>query len=315
MFRINKEDFSMWWYHLRFTLQRFLSATLVATFALLLPLSSLLIPAHAAASTAAIQRTLASPPPYQVHGQVKQISSQEAYPDATGAYFFNVTQQIQQLTSVSYFVVTGQPSDGQDLFHLQVSKSAVPQIVRVIEIASNPDAHTQLIAVGIATTVPSDQPTNGNAASSATTQGKRSTQTGQAKLTGDPCVNGYLRTYWYDPLGIEVNEVKDSVNWCYTGTVVSSFSGHDNRWWLTETGWYEVYGGHNQSLCGCFTWGEYWTNDRMVNPNFAHTCDETDVYYRPNGYIFYGDGTSQADLSTWVSGSCYFLLHYAIDII
>src|SRR5579859_2364801 len=57
------------------------------------------------------------------------------------------------------------------------------------------------------------------------------------------------------------------------------------------SGWYEVYGGLTKYVCGCFTWGETYTNDRFVNPNFAHACDETDTYYRPNGYIFYGDGT------------------------
>lgn len=255
-------------------------------------------------------------PGYDVRGAVQQVSGLEEYGRAAGAQYFDVKSDLGRMTGVGYFIVAAQPETAPNGPHFQIVKPAGIGVVRTIEVAVNPVTHTQLVAVGLATTGEPAQPPNGQIAQSPATQGAISAIGGQATASASGCWNGgYLKTYWYDPVGITVNYVKDIVNWCWNGTYVTSYSGSDSRYWLSDTGWYEVYGGLTKYFSGSFTWGEVYTNDRFVNPNFAHLCNETDTYYRPNGYIFYGDGTSTGDYNTWVTGSCYFMLHYAIDIL
>lgn len=245
---------------------------------------------------------------YQVRGPVQPIADQQAYRDIPGASFFDVAGDLQRMTNVSYFVVIGQPATGPAQSNIQIVKPAGTTVVHAVEVAINSTAQTQLFAVGELMATPSAL--NGPRQSATAVQGN---QVAPA-LSG--CWNGgYLQTSWYDPINIQVNYVRDTVNWCGNGTYLTSWSSSYKTGYYSPSGWYEVYGGTTKYVCSCLTWGETYTNDRFVNPNFAHACNETDTYYRPNGYIFYGDGTSTGDYNTWATGTCASLLHWAIDIL
>ena len=151
-------------------------------------------------------------------------------------------------------------------------------------------APTQLVAVGISSTLPPSH-----------VGGKSAGSNGGAALASSGTVTKHFYTFWVDPVGAAVNEVKDNATVTSNGTYISSFSGSDNRWWLTESGWYEVYGHLSTYLSGSFTYGQVSTCDRFVNPNFAG-CGETDTYYQPNSLVVHGDLSANGSVNTWVTG-------------
>src|SRR5690242_3539346 len=169
-------------------------------------------------------------PGYDVRGAVQQVSGLEEYGRAAGAQYFDVKSDLGRMTGVGYFIVAAQPETAPNGPHFQIVKPAGIGVVRTIEVAVNPVTHTQLMAVGLATTGEPAQPPNGQIAQSPATQGAISAIGGQATASASGCWNGgYLKTYWYDPVGITVNYVKDIVNWCWNGTYVTSYSGSDSR--------------------------------------------------------------------------------------
>ena len=238
---------------------------------------------------------------YQVSGQVQQIASPQDYADAAGAISFNATQDVQGLTDVSYFVV-GQPA------HFSIKMPASNEVVRAVEVAVNPEAHTQLITVGVLGKVPPSSSFKGFFS-------QPPIQADQAHLPAS-CTNisGWDKATWKDPFQADVNWVENWANWCYDGQAIDSYNAGSNQWYLNETGWYQVFGGFNKFVASGNIWGEANTVDRFVNPNFLHACPETDTYYTPWTLVFWNDGSIAWDGSTYDSGTCSSLLHWVLDL-
>jgi hypothetical protein len=89
--------------------------------------------------------------------------------------------------------------------------------------------------------------------------------------------SGYVDTHTSDPVGIWVNEVKDTVNWSWDNTCVDGDSGSYYYWWLSDDGW--QLEGNN--------WNNNYSCSAAQSSSYAHFynypfCGGTDVYYNRN---------------------------------
>jgi hypothetical protein len=89
--------------------------------------------------------------------------------------------------------------------------------------------------------------------------------------------SGYLRSWWEDPVGIDVNVVRNSTDWHYNGScVVAPVSGRYAYAWYSPSGW---------SLKGN-NWRNYYTCYHSISGSYAHFHNGTfcaffdvDTYY------------------------------------
>jgi hypothetical protein len=287
------------------TLHRLAARTLAA--ALLATLAALLI-ARTPASAAPAGVAGHGAPSFSVSGSLRPIAAPAAY-RTRGAVFFDNTHVPLRLQTTAYYVVVGQRKGDHYEYPYQLV-AARGSTVAAIEIAANFTAHTQLIAVGMPTAASlaatmGATPTGGQSATSAAPGGSRATSLGRLSAS----TSGYYRTVWHDPINIEVNEVKDTINFTYDGVYVDSFGGSDYRWWLSGDGWGEASHSIGSYWGSNYTSGTVWTYDHFTNGIFC-AFQTTHVYYSDNNVVGHGSGGVGGYVNTWDGGGCSGLLSY-----
>jgi len=200
---------------------------------------------------------------------------------------------------VQYFVLHGvQEKQGyryRFLLHANKEKK-----VGVVEVSATTETHTQLLAVGTPTAKLLTPPRSKKGAL------KQSFSTAHLRHAAQ---SGNFMTTWWDPIDIAVNWVQDTISFNYNGSVVTSYSGSDNRWWLSETGWFEASHRIGDSYGPGKSSATVWTESHMQNNTFC-LGQTTNVYYQDNAVYGYGDGTISGETNTWDDGGCADWLHY-----
>ncbi len=125
--------------------------------------------------------------------------------------------------------------------------------------------------------------------------------------TEDATAQATFKTTWYDPVGITVNYVYDTVNWDYDGNTVSPNFISDGRWPNSATGWYEA--AHTLYPYYDSTMVQGSTYDHMENDIFC-ALQTTNVWYQNNNVNGYADGSSDGGVVSWDDGGCSTWLHY-----
>ncbi|HEU5376212.1 MAG TPA: hypothetical protein VFV38_12275 [Ktedonobacteraceae bacterium] len=209
-------------------------------------------------------------------------------------------------SGVQYFVITGELVGTHYAYPLEFTANK-GQSLGIVEISSDPIAHTQVIAVGMPTAKllnPSMQ------------QGKSQSQSQQKTASIVPFTSSGSKSFtttWYDPVNLNVNWVKDTINFSYNGSIVTSFSGSDSRWWLSESGWFEAGHSIDSGYIGAGSnpqiQAAVYTFDHMQNNTFC-AGQTTNVYYSNNAVIANGNGSTSGTINTWDDGGCSSWLHY-----
>lgn len=264
----------------------------------------------------ATQGVLAAPQPtssYIVRGTITLIASPQAYAATPGAQFFDVSQVPLHLAQPAYYVVTATVIKGiyQYQYELVAERGSV---VGSIELAINPNTHTQLIEVGVPTAdslaaVDAARPSGG---SSDTQPIVAQTRPQHASLvSANLSTSGYYRTVWMDSRIQEVNEVKDSISFTYDGTYVNSYSGSDYRWWGPV--WSEDSHSIGSFYNSNHTTATVWTHDHFGN---SASCwpSYNEIYYSNNSVIGYGSGAVGGKVSTSAYGACAWELSYWTEV-
>lgn len=91
--------------------------------------------------------------------------------------------------------------------------------------------------------------------------------------------SGYYIVWWEDPVDLDVNSVKTSIDWEWDGSCATWSQGTANYWWQSWTGWFKVSSNLSQyPTCSNHQW---WANARYENQSFALCSAHSvvDVYY------------------------------------
>lgn len=118
---------------------------------------------------------------------------------------------------------------------------------------------------------------------------------------------GYSKTRFEDPVGIDVNSVKNSVDWTWNGSTVSAATCSYNYGWLSGDGW----GLHENNFTCLYNSGP----TQVDSSSYVHYKNgifcvgfDTDVYYDRNHGIGRANGDLVGTWNTSKSGPCSGLL-------
>ena len=119
---------------------------------------------------------------------------------------------------------------------------------------------------------------------------------------------GYYKTWFEDPVHADVNRVRNSINWYYNGSQVSSYTASHSYWWLSESGW-----GLKEND---FDYGFGTNHDWAYSNSYVHykngifcALTDTHVYYNRNKVRGYQNGTLWGHVDWTKSGNCSGMLH------
>jgi hypothetical protein len=127
----------------------------------------------------------------------------------------------------------------------------------------------------------------------------------------DPTSAFYLRTFYEDPVGIDVTSLRNDVEWTYNYTCNSSYKWKRTARWYTLSGWYLRYVNDRPSL-GCnnaiSNSDALMENDFFCSPEsvYTHYNFNHEVDGKPNGSVVY----SWNDYVDSTFGICYRLLSH-----
>lgn len=218
-------------------------------------------------------------------------------------------QQLEE-AGRQYFLLTGEQVGEAYYYPLQMTVQP-GKAIAVLELATDPVAHTQLIAVG----TPTAQFVHSQHHQGESHQQVLSGQT----LTGPGGVpkSASYETAWYDPVGIKVNSVTDTINFTYNGKQITAYGGSDNRWWLPD-GWFEAAHAFSSGHPGGNGTGSplvfFSTFAHMQNNSFCpdlHLGGPTHVFYHNNVLTVYANGAASGGHRTYDNGGCSSWLHYS----
>ena len=119
---------------------------------------------------------------------------------------------------------------------------------------------------------------------------------------------GHLRTYWEDPVGLDVNGVKNTVDWKWNGVnCLSPGWGSYAYDWYSPSGW-ALKDNNWQNVYDC---------SRQTSSSYVHYRNglfcltiDTHTYYDRNTIRGRWDGYLLAEWNTWNSGGCTGLLSF-----
>jgi hypothetical protein len=132
---------------------------------------------------------------------------------------------------------------------------------------------------------------------------------------GDPTLAFYMKTFYEDPVGIDVTSLRNDVEWTYSGGCNTSYKTKRNATWFTPSGWYLRYVNDNNSF-GCSN--AIGNSDALMeNDVFCPTFNDPESVYthynynhevdgKPNGTAVY----SWNDYVDSTLGICYRLLSH-----
>ena len=117
------------------------------------------------------------------------------------------------------------------------------------------------------------------------------------------------KTYYEDPLTIDVNSARTNVTWTYSGGCVQSSWGHTTNYgWFTPTGWYKVLSsttsGRNCSYARTTSYSTF-GNWPFCSPSIFTTAK-----YAPNEIKGRWDGAYVMRWDATKSGDCAYLLSF-----
>jgi hypothetical protein len=178
----------------------------------------------------------------------------------------------------------------------------------VIELASNDQAHTQLIAVGVPTSASAavvDQ--LGGGSSSAVSPATANSGSGDAPL----------HLIWHDPANIFVTETWDILHWTYDGFNVDAITYWHQYENELKDGWYAdvgPYHSHGIDYHGAQAYDAYAeTEVNYANPVFCVGEGPTYIQVNYSTSLGYFDGSRGMSYDTYDYGGCDLLLHYYLQ--
>lgn len=219
-----------------------------------------------------------------------------------GVVFFDVSN-LTPIENESRLILQGTKTPAGCRYNINLHKNNTEgNITKVLrELAVDPTTCQQLVEQGTLSK-PESYQTDGARLQETVFANK----TAKAK-TGDPTAQATFTTTWYDPVGITVNYVADTVNWNYNGNTVSPNFWSDARWPNSATGWYEA--AHQLYTYYSSTMVQASTYDHMEDDTFC-ALQTTNVWYQNNNVYGFASGSSTGGVSTWDDGGCSSWLHY-----
>ena len=218
--------------------------------------------------------------------------------------FFNTSKMLPLQNEVRTIIQGQKNASGICKFNIQLHKGANEKVVKVVrELAYDPTTCQQLVAQGTLNVGQEYHPNQ----TTRTIKTSKSTATAGA----DPTTQATFQTTWYDPVGLAVNSLSDSVNWNYDGSTVSPNGVDwywDDPWYLTLTGWYMPCC-HEEYPYSDSTLVQDSSNAYMEDDSFC-AFQTTNVWYHPNYVQGLADGTSYGGVTTWDGGACSTWLWY-----
>ncbi|MBA3822333.1 MAG: hypothetical protein H0X24_00350 [Ktedonobacterales bacterium] len=252
----------------------------------------------------------------EVGGTLTLLPSAATYQQAGGQFAGKLADVQARLLNPQFFQVAGM-WDGST-YHFDVQGYPAGKGVRIamITFGYNLSAHTELVAVGAATSLfmnkklpaeSSQQKTQSIAPNACVQVGKISPQLscgGGGGGSSLPYTTFNMETYFTDPVYIDLADVTDSIG-CYysaSGRYVTGCSGWDNRYWYSTDGWYEVsHSSYMQYVNSGHAMES--TTDHFRNKPFC-LLNWTDVYMHPNEAHLLYDGSGYGNESTGQTGNC-----------
>ena len=128
---------------------------------------------------------------------------------------------------------------------------------------------------------------------------------------GDPTLAFYMKTFYEDPVGIDVTSLREDLEWSYSGGCNTSDKWKRNAHWFTVSGWYLRYVNDKPSF-GCsnaiINSDALMENDAFCSPEsvYTHYNYNHEVDGKPNGSVVY----SWNDYVDSTFGVCYRLLSH-----
>ena len=117
-----------------------------------------------------------------------------------------------------------------------------------------------------------------------------------------------FKSYWEDPIWIDVNSVSDATDWYWNGSCVTSSYGAWEYGWYTPTGWWKVSSNQQNTYnCTETTVSSYahYANDKFCPGD----NNRTHAYYDRNTVHGRYNGSATRSIYTYVSGGCSGFLH------
>lgn len=199
--------------------------------------------------------------------------------------------------------VQGQPAGGVCNFTFTGSLGRGARGFEEDEVAFNPSTCQAVYAVG-----PIQHPQA--AAGEVSRSASGASPANAASSGGDPAF--YMKTFYEDPVGIDVTSLRNDLEWSYSGGCVRSYKWKRNATWYSPSGWGLNSIGDSPWI-NCGSAGSNSHADMENNIFCAFTNTWTHYYYNhyvkgtPDGVAHYG--WNDAD-----SGACSGLLshHYSV---
>jgi hypothetical protein len=252
--------------------------------------------------------------PLQLQVRLCQLLPPQAYRTANPtATFFTDTHTLPYLSNIAYYVASGN-------FQLQPKQGTY---IAGVELASNPTTHTQLLALGTPTSAYWTQKAQDDAkdSTSGSSQSGSSQSSGQSSSMPRSALavpykpywmgSHYMQTNWYDPFGIHLLEVQDTLLWNFNGSIVLPGWSHSSNWWYdSDTFWgldyldaedYYILG---QTEVYAWTYANF-SNDWFCTLVNLGNQGPTYVYYHTNTITGAADGSWTGSVYTFADGGCY----------
>lgn len=233
-------------------------------------------------------------------------------PDAAGWVTYGLPSGVKSSLTTQH-MIQGEPNSDGCSFSFAGSFTAGSPGIEEDEVAFNPSTCQAVYATGPVQHVASDV-NEGTSSSSGSGPSRGTVTSATTSLAADPTKAYFLRTWYEDPLGIDVTSLRNDVEWSYVpGVCNTSYKWKRHATWYTTTDWYLQAAGDQPS----FTCGNAQSNSHadMANGSFCAPLNTTYTHYYYTHYVWGGyNGNAHYGWHDEKVGPCSTLLshHYSV---
>ncbi len=208
----------------------------------------------------------------------------------------------------SRFIREGKPIDGMCEFVTTLHAKAGETVVEH-ELAYDPDTCRSLVVQGRTQAKKKLVHPEGGLTDSGPvrTFPQDTAQSNDVQTSSVFAVHAVMRTWYEDPLGIDINEVKSNIWWTPTPTCAfaSVVATQGEFWWLTLSGWNRETWSDNDSVLGC-PYVSLKAKAHYSNYLFPTCAPQVDIFYDENTVFGYADKSATGTSVTRKVGKAQF---------
>ncbi len=270
-----------------------------------------------------------------ITGPVQPMTTSASYLATAGTQALDLQRFPITLVHPRYVIVAATLVDGAYLFSYRLTVAHAGEMVTAITVATNEQQHTELLEVGTPTpatmafakqarqplaTSPAQPSIPTTTVASSEIGPLHSARAVSPLVSPGQSATSHFTTTWWDPVGIVLADVHTTES-CTVGSddvSLSSCSGYDYRYWFAPDGWAEYYHYTVSFMSPSYPFGPLTSGDEQTWSGYQNSIfcafQTNQIHYRPNdayvalnsGYLFTG-----GSVTTWDSGGCNNLVHYA----